>query len=97
MVDGVFIGAEFGWRFGGVGRVGRLDAILALKQWIAQQFGVDEGIELKMAELQQPNRLHQLRCQREPLRLPNLEPRRQRHDRFSRSSHSRGRRGMTGP
>ena len=45
----------------------------------SQQFGIDEGIELEMAQLQQPDRLHQLRRQCQRLRLPNLEPRRQRH------------------
>ena len=46
---------------------------------LAQQFGVDEGVELEMAQLQQPDRLHELRRQRQRLRLPELEPRRQAH------------------
>jgi len=65
-------------------RLHRLGAVLALEQRVAQQLGVDEGAELEMAELQQPDRLHELRRQCQRLRLPDLEPRRQRHGAYSR-------------
>ena len=78
-IDGVLVGADFGRALGRLGRFGiaGLGAVLALEQRIAQQFGIDEVVELEMAQLQQPDRLHQLRRQRQALRLADLKTRRQ--------------------
>lgn len=64
---------------GRLGGLGRLTAVLALEERVAQQFGFDEGVELEMAELQQADRLHELRRERQRLRLPGFEPRREGH------------------
>ena len=58
-----------------LGGLGVADAIFALDQRVAQKFGLDEGVEFKMAQLQQPDRLHQLWSERQRLRLTDLEPR----------------------
>jgi len=51
----------------------------SFEQRVALDLLVDEPVEFEMRQLQQPDRLHQLRRQRQRLRLPDLEPRRQRH------------------
>ena len=46
---------------------------------IAQEFGFHKGVELEMAQLQQPDGLHELRREGQRLRLPDFEPGRERH------------------
>src|SRR5690606_38276312 len=72
VIDGVLVGAELGCRLRQLRRLGILAAILALEQRVAEELRLDEGIELEVTELQQPDRLHQLWRQREVLALPDL-------------------------
>ncbi len=77
-------GAERLWRLRYIVGFRRLTrAVLGraahFQQGIAQQLGLDKGGEFKVAKLQQPDGLHQLRGQGQALRLSYLEPRHQRH------------------
>ena len=46
---------------------------VALEQRIALELRLDEGVELEVGQLQQPNRLLQLRRHHQLLALPQLE------------------------
>ena len=48
--------------------------VLALQQRIAFQLGLDEGVQLKVRQLQQLDRLLELGRDDQPLALPNLKP-----------------------
>jgi hypothetical protein len=47
-------------------------ALIALQQRVALQLGLDEGVELDVRQLQQLDRLLQLRSDDEALALPEL-------------------------
>ena len=78
---GVFISTEFGGALGRLSGLGIIGAasLFALKQRIAQKLGINEVVELEMAELQQPDRLHKLWCQCQRLGLAEFQPWRKRH------------------
>ena len=57
-------------------------ALVALEQRIALQLALDEGLELKVRQLQQLDRLLQLRGDDQPLPLTKLLPRPQRQIRL---------------
>ena len=74
------IGGNVGGVFPGFDR--GLDlALLALQQRIALQLALDIGLELKIRQLQQLDRLLQLRRDDQSLALPNLETRAERQSR----------------
>ena len=71
MIDRILVGAELDRLVGQFARL-RLGPFIALEQRVALQLGLDERVEFEMAELQQLDRLHQLRSERQALRLPHL-------------------------
>ena len=78
-IEAAIVLGEPVWVFGrGLGRLGlRLGRALVagfypLQQRIALDFLVDEPVELEMRQLQQPDRLHQLRRHHQGLRLAQL-------------------------
>ena len=57
----------------------RLGIFVALEQRIALEFRLDERVEFEVRQLQQPDRLLQLRRHHQLLALPELEACRKRH------------------
>ncbi len=75
-----FVGfAVAGGRLAVGGLVRRTFAVLALQQRVAFQFGLDDGFQLKVRQLQQLDSLLQLGRDNQPLSLPEFQPLSERH------------------